>query len=385
MSRSSLLRRGFTLVELLVVIAIIGILVLLLLPAVNAAREAARRNGCANNSRQLGLAIINHESATQRFPLATDMHNRVPDPVNPNAFVKQFVGYNVPLVTQPGNGGYSWIVKVLPYMEENALYDAVNSTSNRFFIDTSQRGAFNPVIRIVDNTVAGNASHASVAAIGPLLCPSFAGDDEAGWDGYEVQGDTSEDNAAAGNYVVVAGTHVKASGGVNVNGINYLIEENGAIISGRVNRGRGNGIGDLRDGVSKTIMISESKEEKFASWYCGESAWVLAFVPTAAFNVQTFTSTGLPDPLTDGGILALQYGPDASGSNLTGPYWVGYSSAGSGNPDRNWGPSSEHSGGVVVHTFGDGHVLQLPSSVDPGVYYAMVSKSGGESFDVTSN
>jgi hypothetical protein len=337
----------------------------------------------------LGLALINHESATQRFPLASDMHALVADPdPNSNALVKQYWGYNVPLRAQPGEGGFSWIVKTLPYMEENALSDAITATSRRYSMQ-DVRGAFADYIVISDNAAVAEPDHASVAPIGPLLCPSYAGEEEAGWDGYDVDtGGQTTNKASAGNYVAVVGTHAESTRVVTVNGVDYFIEENGAIISGRVNRGRGSGIGDLRDGVSKTVLISESKDERYSSWYCGESAWVLAFVPTLAFREQDIprTQSGLLDfteAIANGdAAMGLQYGPDASG--VSGPYWEDYSTRASGG-HRNWGPSSEHSGGVVIHTFGDGHVLQLPSSVDPGVYYAMVSKSGGESFDVTQN
>ncbi len=91
-------RRAFTLVELLVVIAIIGILVAMLLPAVQAAREAARRNSCLNNSRQIGLALQNHLDAMKSFP---------------------------PSLETGGTGGAgltSAMARILPYMEENALY-----------------------------------------------------------------------------------------------------------------------------------------------------------------------------------------------------------------------------------------------------------------------
>ncbi|NLE37753.1 MAG: DUF1559 domain-containing protein [Pirellulaceae bacterium] len=99
--------RGFTLVELLVVIAIIGVLIALLLPAVQAAREAARRVQCGNNLKQLGTAVLQHESAHGYFPSAGwgDWYTGDPD----NGCGKD----------QPGG----WTFQLLPYLEQQAVYD----------------------------------------------------------------------------------------------------------------------------------------------------------------------------------------------------------------------------------------------------------------------
>jgi prepilin-type N-terminal cleavage/methylation domain-containing protein/prepilin-type processing-associated H-X9-DG protein len=119
--RADCRRRGFTLVELLVVIAIIGILVALLLPAVQAAREAARRTQCTNNIKQMMLAMHNHESAKKCFPSGG---------IAPYATIENYLTDSK---TNPGNPqgaplgpdkqGLSWAYQILPYLEESATYD----------------------------------------------------------------------------------------------------------------------------------------------------------------------------------------------------------------------------------------------------------------------
>jgi prepilin-type N-terminal cleavage/methylation domain-containing protein/prepilin-type processing-associated H-X9-DG protein len=106
---------GFTLVELLVVIAIIGVLVALLLPAIQAAREASRRATCLNQLKQIGLALLNHESARKMFPSGGDA--RHPDHTNPSYMLPAF--QNIP--RGPEKEIYGWAYQVLPYMEQENL------------------------------------------------------------------------------------------------------------------------------------------------------------------------------------------------------------------------------------------------------------------------
>jgi prepilin-type N-terminal cleavage/methylation domain-containing protein len=366
--------RGFTLVELLVVIAIIAILVLLLLPAINAAREAARRNGCINTVRQLALAVVNHEATSQRFPLANSAPPRPGNRSNlgrvePGAVSDQF--YVERGRDRWQNDGYSWIVKILPYMEENLLYDQIAKASEQFTIT-----AFTPTVARVPTEI---STHMAATKVGFLRCASFSGEEIA--QDENNYGMPEEVEIAGGNYVaLVAATRgITASNQVDEHDPQY----GGAIISKMDSKFRGLKMRELVDGTSKTVIICETKAEKFSSWYSGQSAWTIGFKPDAppAVTIQADGSNGIVNDGTPENSTALNYGrplvvqpgtPDADRP------W--FSESQTADP-RDWGPSSDHGGGVIVHSYADGHTQAITDAIDATLYYRLITRGGGESIN----
>ena len=109
---STSMRPAFTLIELLVVIAIIAVLICLLLPAVQSAREAARRAQCTNNLKQIGLALHNYESGNACFPPSGESTN--------------FIASSPYAKTQFVDGGWDCLARILPFMEGNSSFNALN-------------------------------------------------------------------------------------------------------------------------------------------------------------------------------------------------------------------------------------------------------------------
>ncbi|QDV34803.1 DUF1559 domain-containing protein [Tautonia plasticadhaerens] len=195
-------RRGFTLIELLVVIAIIGVLIALLLPAVQSAREAARRAQCTNNLKQLGLALHNYESASAGFPpgIVTTTSN-LPDEFS------------------------TWVAwspqsMLLPYLEQQPLYNAAN---------------FNWACCWYGDEAYVTNSTVVFTRIAAFLCPS---DGNAG-----VQNINS--------YYASLGTTIHRYGPPNGDTTGPFTLYNSQSRSGRY------GISDLKDGTSNTIAFGE--------------------------------------------------------------------------------------------------------------------------------
>jgi prepilin-type N-terminal cleavage/methylation domain-containing protein len=367
-------QRAFTLVELLVVIAIIGTLIGLLLPAVQSAREAARRSQCSNNMRQVGLAVLNFESTKQKLPAFTDDG--------------EFTGQPGALTgaTQPG---YSWITHCLPYMEEVGLYNAIATRST-----TTAGGKFalSPFDANVQNVASGTDRRACQINIGPLKCPTFSGDGNAETSTGGPSGGLSYApayNSLASSGVNIALTNYKANAGTHVL-TGTTLRNNGAMsyptTSGTVSRPNGISMGGLSDGTSKTVLVAESRERGYASWIDGSTSWVVASNlagTTVGYGNGKWNLNGTPVAMATASAagVGLNY-PAASANPGPATQFLSTTAWTFGNSSPSYGmahgASSDHSGGIVLHVFGDGHVSQITNDIDPTVFMSLYSRDGTE-------
>jgi prepilin-type N-terminal cleavage/methylation domain-containing protein/prepilin-type processing-associated H-X9-DG protein len=203
---------GFTLIELLVVIAIIAILIALLLPAVQAAREAARRAQCVNNLKQIGLGLHNYHNVQDCFP--------------PGAYF----AYDIADAKYINNGNWSAHARLLPSLEQQALYNAAN------------------LLIACYNDTTGDMINSSVIVtrLNVFLCPSDTPPS------HNVMGAGSVSSRAPGNnYFASLGSTLEFAGnqqGGPPNGVFQYSNTGGTI-----------GIRDIRDGTSNTIAFGEWK------------------------------------------------------------------------------------------------------------------------------
>ena len=332
-------RRGFTLVELLVVITIIGMLMALLLPAVNAAREAARRNTCSNNQKQLSLALLNFESKSQGFP----------------GFAK--------MLCRPSAGlpvDVSWVVAILPELDRQDLYDQWSD----------------PEFEVRNGADSRPRTH-----MGILICPSTGTEQTPGADptpltygvncGVPDRPPTSTgpfDSTAAGVFFDYQST----------NGANGAVTPKVKLESG------------FKDGATNTILLSENIHATLYVPMTGpapQGAGVRRSVSERDVGVCWDGKFLQADPgPADCMNIALKFNPTLSASCIDtdrtstvcgGLYQDTYSLTGASY----WGaiqwarPSSRH-GGILIVSFCDGHQKPIRNDIDYHVFRHLMTPNG---------
>lgn len=304
--------RGFTLIELLVVIAIIAVLIALLLPAVQQAREAARRSQCKNNMKQLGLATHNYHDTFNKFP----MGQRGP-------------------TTQP-----NWKVGILPYLDQAPLFTKLGfGSSDSFWAGAS--GA-NTVLRGVKVTI--------------YNCPSSPLPDDDSVSQY-----TSGQTMQIMDYIGIAGAYPDPN-----NRVCTSVGQSGTSAStyggywsnaGLLLMNEGKGLRDVIDGVSNTIIIAENSgsvggKDLRTGYYTGWSGCTCRGpLPIDLTNCPHPTS-GATDAW-GAGVTTIRYAPNTANNALAGGRYV---------YDGNTILNSYHTGGIHA-LLGDGAVRFISDNI----------------------
>ncbi len=262
-------RRGFTLVELLVVIAIIGILVGMLLPAVQAVREAARRATCLNNMRQMVLACHNYQSANQKYPAG--------------ATAEAILGTSP---TEYQEFGESWTLSILAFVEETAMLD-------------QYKGIVKPSAASMQDALATLSSN----KVEMFLCASATQEDELTSDAAFGSYTTHYYACSGTNQVTNAFTNQVDASDFNI-GVTGVFSPRSAAPSSPVmapayyRSSFGKTFADIRDGSSNTIAIMEAAKSanNATGWVAKRPGW--------AFG-QFCTETGSPGVM--GGAVLIEY------------------------------------------------------------------------------
>lgn len=376
---------AFTLVELLVVIAIIGILVALLLPAVQSAREAARRSACTNNLKQLGLAALNFESTNKRLPPG---YLGIEDNYSaPGNFVEGLPSGGVRLHQQVGV-----IAQLLPFVEEQPTYDLLTSEYQDALNGNALRSYQTGVETYHDFFFrVPNARQAALTRIGSFLCPTAP--DETPRDGmirmaYSI--DTAKSSSAVNweefeqsnmlmrtwrfepsseainygqtHYHGCAGVYGYIGPGSPVVAEDGITYDAGADLVGVFGPRTKTRLGQVSDGTSNTIMFGESPGSIGAGFFDDELSNPTEVRSGFSSGYMWIGTNTLP------AFLGLDLSREAQlAESGERPQF-----------DTKWSYFSSLHPGVVQFVFVDGSVHSLNDAIDNFVFKSLASMRGGE-------